>query len=167
MLVVNCHWFRAGNPSYARNKNFFVMPLPRLEFENAISVPVECNNLNNNFLKCKRSVSVVCMLFASRMLTPEEDKSTNLQVLEWLNCYIGKTGVLDKSRNLVVWHACSCELLEKKCHLRFESDYSFRFEEWLWHLLRVAGKCWNSGDSILLIRVHNVNLVLFICKHFL
>lgn len=32
------------------------MPLPRLEFENAVSVPVECNNLNNNFLKGKQSV---------------------------------------------------------------------------------------------------------------
>lgn len=68
------------------------------------------------------------MLFSSRMLTPEEDKSTNLQVLEWLNCYIGKTGVLGKSRNLVVWHACSCELLEKERRLRFKSDFSFRFE---------------------------------------
>lgn len=54
MLLVN--WFRADNPSYARKKNFFVMPLPRLEFENVISVPVECNNLNNNFLKGEQSV---------------------------------------------------------------------------------------------------------------
>lgn len=35
------------------------MPPPKLEFENVISVPVECNNLNNNFLKGKQSVIVV------------------------------------------------------------------------------------------------------------